>query len=135
MYSKFDFDETREYRRGEIYFADLNPVFRHEQGGIRPVLILQNDVGNFHSPTLIVTAATSHCFKRLDMPTHIVLNDAEGLEPSMFMLEFIRTIDKHRLRGYVGKLTDEQMQKIDHALRISLNLTEDDFLPVEMEAP
>ena len=124
-----------DFHRGEIYYADLNPVFGHEQGGTRPVLILQNDVGNYYSPTLIVTAITRRTFKKPSQPTHVVLDDAEGLEPSLFMLEVIRTIDKRRVRNYVGKLTGEQMERIDAALRVSLRLDEDAFLPVEMEAP
>ena len=124
-----------DYHRGEVYYADLNPVFGHEQGGTRPVLVLQNDVGNYYSPTLIVTAATRRTFKKPSQPTHVVLDDAEGLEPSLFMLEVIRTIDKRRVRGYVGKLTEEQMEQIDAALRVSLRLDEDAFLPTELEAP
>jgi mRNA interferase MazF len=127
--------DFHDYHRGEIYFADLNPAFGHEQGGVRPVLILQNDVGNYYSPTIIVTAATRRLYKKPTQPTHVVLTDAEGLEPSLFMLECIRTIDKRRLYEYVGKLTDEQMQRIDTALRKSLRLREEDFLPLEMEAP
>ena len=124
-----------DYHRGEVYYADLNPVFGHEQGGTRPVLVLQNDVGNYYSPTLIVTAITRRTFKKPSQPTHVVLDDAEGLEPSLFMLEVIRTIDKRRVRGYVGKLTEEQMEQIDAALRVSLRLDEDAFLPTELEAP
>ena len=124
-----------DFHRGEIYYADLEPVFGHEQGGVRPVLVLQNDVGNYYSPTIIVTAATRRTFKKRTQPTHVVLNDAEGLEPSLFMLEVIRTIDKRRVRNYVGKLTEEQMEQIDAALRVSLRLDEDVFLPTELEAP
>ena len=124
-----------DFHRGEIYYADLEPVFGHEQGGTRPVLILQNDVGNYYSPTLIVTAITRRTFKKPSQPTHVVLDDAEGLAPSLFMLEVIRTIDKRRVRGYVGKLTEEQMGQIDAALRVSLRLDDDAFLLVEMEAP
>lgn len=128
-------NKFHDFHRGEMYYADLDPVFGHEQGGIRPVLVLQNDVGNFHSPTLIVTAATRRIFKKPSQLTHVVLDDAEGLAPSLFMLEVIRTIDKRRVRSYVGKLTEEQMESIDAALRVSLHLAEDDFLPTEMEAP
>ncbi|CAK7087454.1 MAG: Endoribonuclease EndoA [Enterocloster aldenensis] len=123
------------FHRGEIYFADLDPVRGHEQGGVRPVLILQNDVGNYYSPTVIVTVASRRTFKKPAQPTHVVLDDAEGLDPSMFMLEVIRTIDKRWVHNYVGKLTEEQMERIDAALRVSLQLDEDAFLPVEMEAP
>lgn len=124
-----------DYHRGEIYYADLDPVYGHEQGGTRPVLVIQNDVGNYYSPTLIVTAATRSLFKKPSQPTHVVLDDAEGLAPSLFMLEVIRTIDKRRVKSYVGKLTEGQMEKIDAALRVSLRLDEDAFLPTEMEAP
>lgn len=124
-----------DFHRGELYYADLNPVFGHEQGGIRPVLVLQNDVGNYFSPTIIVTAATRRCYKKPTQPTHVVLEDVEGLEPSLFMLETIRTIDKRRVGNYIGKLTEEQMRKIDFALRSSLQLRDEDFLPLEMEAP
>ena len=124
-----------DFHRGELYYADLDPVFGHEQGGTRPVLVLQNDVGNYYSPTLIVTAATRRTFKKPSQPTHVVLDDAEGLEPSLFMLEVIRTIDKRRVRSYVGRLTEEQMEQIDAALRVSLYLDEDAFHPTELEVP
>ena len=124
-----------DFHRGELYYADLDPVFGHEQGGTRPVLVLQNDVGNYYSPTLIVTAATRRTFKKPSQPTHVVLDDAEGLEPSLFMLEVIRTIDKRRVRSYVGRLTEEQMEQIDAALRVSLYLDEDASLPTELEVP
>ena len=118
-----------DYHRGEVYYADLNPVFGHEQGGIRPVVILQNDTGNYYSPTLIVAAVTRRTFKKPSQPTHVVLDDAEGLEPSLFMLEVIRTIDKRRIRSYVGKLTGEQMGRINSALMKSVGLDKD-YIPV-----
>lgn len=125
-----------DFYRGEIYYADLNPTFGHEQGGFRPVLILQNDVGNYYSPTVIVTAATRRTFKKSSQPTHVALDDIEGLPgSSQFQLETLRTIDKRRLRERVGKLSAEQMAQIDAALRISLHLGEDDYLPTEVEAP
>lgn len=128
--------ENQEYHRGEIYYADLDPIFGHEQGGCRPVLILQNDMGNFFSPTVIVTSATSRTHKKPRQPTHVIFPDIEGLpRPSVFQLEQIRTLDKRRLRECVGKLTDEQMEEIDAALRVSLHLSEDDYLPTEVEAP
>ena len=114
-----------DFHRGEVYYADLNPVFGHEQGGIRPVVILQNDMGNYYSPTLIVAAVTRRTFKKPSQPTHVVLDDAEGLEPSLFMLEVIRTIDKRRVRSYVGKLTGEQMGRINAALMKSVGLDMD----------
>lgn len=118
-----------DFHRGEVYYADLNPVFGHEQGGIRPVVILQNDTGNYYSPTLIVAAVTRRTFKKPSQPTHVVLDDAEGLEPSLFMLEVIRTIDKRRVRSYVGKLTGEQMKRINSALVKSVGLDKD-YIPV-----
>ena len=118
-----------DFHRGEVYYADLNPVFGHEQGGIRPVVILQNYTGNYYSPTLIVAAVTRRTFKKPSQPTHVVLDDAEGLEPSLFMLEVIRTIDKRRIRSYVGKLTGEQMGRINSALMKSVGLDKD-YIPV-----
>lgn len=124
-----------DFYRGEIYYAYLEPSFGHEQGGTRPVLILQNDIGNYYSPTIIVTAATTLKHKKA-MPTHVELTDIEGLpDTSVFMLEVLRTIDKRRIRNYAGKLTPEQMERIDAALRISLRLNEEDYLPTEVEAP
>jgi mRNA interferase MazF len=124
-----------DFYRGEIYYAYLEPSFGHEQGGTRPVLILQNDVGNYYSPTLIVTAATTQKRKK-PMPTHVELAGIEGLpDTSVFMLEVLRTIDKQRIRSFAGKLTPAQMDKIDAALRISLRLGEDVYLPTEVEAP
>ena len=124
-----------DFYRGEIYYAYLEPSFGHEQGGTRPVLILQNDVGNYYSLTLIVTAATTQKRKK-PMPTHVELAGVEGLpDTSVFMLEVLRTIDKQRIRSYAGKLTPAQMDKIDAALRISLRLGEDAHLPTEVEAP
>jgi len=124
-----------DFYRGEIYYAYLEPSFGHEQGGTRPVLILQNDVGNYYSLTLIVTAATTQKRKK-PMPTHVELAGVEGLpDTSVFMLEVLRTIDKQRIRSYAGKLTPAQMDKIDAALRVSLRLGEDAYLPTEVEAP
>ena len=124
-----------DFYRGEIYYAYLEPSFGHEQGGTRPVLILQNDVGNYYSLTLIVTAATTQKRKK-PMPTHVELAGVEGLpDTSVFMLEVLRTIDKQRIRSYAGKLTPAQMDKIDAALRVSLRLGEDAYFPTEVEAP
>ncbi len=125
-----------DFYRGEIYYAQLDPTFGHEQGGTRPVLILQNDVGNYYSPTIIVTAATTQKHRKQNMPTHVELSDIEGLpDASVFMLEVLRTIDKRRICSYAGKLTSEQMEQIDAALRVSLRLDEDAYLPTEVEAP
>ena len=123
-------------KRGDIYYADLSPVVGSEQGGTRPVLIVQNDVGNCHSPTVIAAAITSQTGKAR-LPTHInISGPSVGLsKDSVILLEQIRTIDKRRVKSYVGKLTEGQMEKIDAALRVSLRLDEDAFLPTEMEAP
>lgn len=95
---------------------------------MRPVLVIQNDVGNYYSYTVIVIAVSRKTFKKPFQPTHVVLNDAEGLEPSLFMLEVIRTIDKRRLRGYVGRLTGEQMKRIHTALLVSIGLDQE-YIP------
>ena len=110
-------------KRGEIYYADLSPVVGSEQGGIRPVLIVQNDVGNKHSPTVIAAAITSQRDKSR-MPTHIELQaDKCGLaKDSIVLLEQIRTIDKKRLRDKMGELDLRSMNKVDTALSISFGL-------------
>ena len=108
--------------RGEIYFADLDPVFGSEQGGTRPVLIIQNNVGNRYSPTVIVAAVTSR-WKKNVLPTQIDAGWTSGLNKrSYILLEQIRTLDKRRLRNKVGKLPDKVMEKVDEALRISIGV-------------
>ncbi|MBQ3136478.1 MAG: type II toxin-antitoxin system PemK/MazF family toxin [Clostridia bacterium] len=111
-------------KRGEIYYADLSPVIGSEQGGIRPVLIVQNDVGNKFSPTVIAAAITSQRFKT-DLPTHIQVNaDNCGLaKDSIVLLEQVRTLDKKRLREKMGNLNKTDMYKIDKALSVSFGLT------------
>ena len=111
-------------KRGEIYYADLSPVVGSEQGGVRPVLIVQNDVGNKYSPTVIAAAITSqHDKSRL--PTHIEVNAGScGLaRDSVVLLEQIRTLDKHRLRERAGQITPEDQKRVDQALDVSLGLT------------
>ena len=110
-------------KRGEIYYADLSPVVGSEQGGIRPVLIIQNDVGNRYSPTVIAAAITSRCDKA-QLPTHISVPAAVcGLtRDSIVLLEQIRTIDKRRLRDCMGEVPAELMKQVDHALEISFGL-------------
>ena len=112
-------------RRGDIFYANLNPVIGSEQGGLRPVLILQNDIGNTYSPTTIVAAITSR-IKRAKLPTHIELKaDRYDLEKdSVVLLEQLRTIDKQRLKERVGHLDEETMAKVNVALEISLGLRE-----------
>ncbi|MBE6851482.1 MAG: type II toxin-antitoxin system PemK/MazF family toxin [Ruminococcus sp.] len=110
-------------KRGEIYYADLSPVVGSEQGGIRPVLIVQNDVGNRHSPTVIAAAITSRMDKA-KLPTHISLEAAScGLQKdSIVLLEQIRTIDKKRLKDKMGALDNAAMNRVDNALSISFGL-------------
>ena len=110
-------------RRGDIYYADLRPVVGSEQGGIRPVLIVQNDVGNRHSPTIICAAITSK-MNKAKLPTHVELdsNRYEMVKDSVVLLEQLRTIDKRRLKDKVCHLDNEILDKVDKALRISLEL-------------
>ena len=110
-------------RRGDVYYADLRPVVGSEQGGIRPVLIVQNDVGNRHSPTVICAAITSK-MNKAKLPTHIELRaDRYDMEKdSVVLLEQLRTIDKKRLKDKVCHLDGEIMGKVNHALMISLEL-------------
>lgn len=110
-------------KRGDIYYADLSPVVGSEQGGVRPVLIVQNDVGNKFSPTVIAAAITSQKYKT-DLPTHIQVNANEcGLaKDSIVLLEQVRTIDKKRLKERMGNLDDEDMNRINRALSVSFGL-------------
>ena len=110
-------------KRGEIYYADLSPVVGSEQGGIRPVLIVQNDVGNRHSPTVVAAAITSQKDKA-KLPTHISVQAATcGLtKDSIVLLEQIRTIDKRRLKDRMGALDPPSMTRVDNALQISFGL-------------
>ena len=114
-----------EIQRGELYYADLRPVVGSEQGGIRPVLILQNDVGNRHSPTVIAAPITSKTVKAR-LPTHVSLDkQSSGLCcGSTILLEQLRTIDKSRLKGKIGILSGSEMKRIDWALGISVGLAE-----------
>lgn len=111
-------------RRGDIYYADLSPVVGSEQGGIRPVLVIQNDVGNKFSPTIIVSAITSQLDKAR-LPTHIeIAGEKYGLSKnSVVLLEQVRTIDKRRLREKAGHLDDQVMRKVDYALHTSFGLS------------
>ena len=109
--------------RGDIYYADLSPVVGSEQGGVRPVLIVQNDVGNKFSPTVIAAAITSQNGKA-DLPTHIAV-DAQGsglIKDSIVLLEQVRTLDKHRLREKMGRLDKDSMGRVDQALSIRFGL-------------
>lgn len=110
-------------KRGDIYYADLSPVVGSEQGGVRPVLIIQNDIGNKYSPTVIAAAITSQ-INKAKMPTHIELGAKDyGLnKDSVILLEQIRTIDKKRLREKIGRIDDELMESVNNALSISFGL-------------
>ena len=110
-------------RRGDVFYADLRPVIGSEQGGIRPVLIIQNDIGNKHSPTIICAAITSK-MNKAKLPTHIELSAMkyDMVKDSVILLEQLRTIDKTRLKDKVCHLDDEIMRKVDRALCISLEL-------------
>lgn len=110
-------------KRGDIYYADLSPVVGSEQGGMRPVLIVQNDTGNRHSPTVIAAAITSQ-INKARLPTHIELSaKTYGLSrDSVVLLEQIRTLDKKRLREKMGRLDDELMQQVDAAIAVSFGL-------------
>ena len=112
-----------DFKRGELYYADLSPVIGSEQGGVRPVLIVQNDVGNKYSPTVIVAAVTSQ-INKAKLPTHIELSaEKYGLpKDSVVLLEQVRTLDKRRLREKIGSVDELKMQKINKALFISFGL-------------
>ena len=114
-------------KRGELYYADLSPVVGSEQGGIRPVLVVQNDVGNKYSPTVIAAAVTSR-INKAKLPTHIELPSADGLaKDSVILLEQIRTLDKRRLKERIGELPPEAMTRVNRAILISLGFPVDDY--------
>ena len=120
LYRKKELHDGWIFRRGDIYLADLNPIKGSEQGGKRPVLVLQNNAGNFYAPTLIIAPISSK-LNKLDLPTHQLIDREGGLHlPSMVELEQIRTIDKLRIKYYIGHLTRETMYKIDEVLAGSL---------------
>ncbi len=111
-------------KKGDLFFADLSPVVGSEQGGVRPVLVVQNDVGNKHSPTIIVAAVTSQIKAKL--PTHVELEAADGglSKDSVVLMEQLRTIDKKRLKEHIGTLSESQMPDVNQALSISLGITD-----------
>lgn len=112
-------------RRGDIFYADLSPVVGSEQGGVRPVLVIQNDIGNKFSPTIIVSAITSQ-INKAKLPTHVEISAKEyGLQKdSVILLEQLRTIDKKRLKEKIGHLDDKLMEQVNEALYISLGLVD-----------
>ncbi|MCF6515871.1 PemK family transcriptional regulator [Lactobacillus sp. S2-2] len=116
--------QTTDIKRGDIFYADLSPVIGSEQGGMRPVLIIQNDVGNHYSPTVIVAAITARISKP-KMPTHIGITAKQaGVEKnSVILLEQVRTIDKQRLQDRVTHLVAKKMNEVDNALSLSLGLS------------
>jgi mRNA interferase MazF len=114
---------TTLVKRGDIFYADLSPVVGSEQGGIRPVIIVQNDIGNKYSPTVIVAAITSQ-INKAKLPTHVEISSEDyGLnKDSVVLLEQIRTLDKRRLKEKIGHMTDIDMRKVDDALLVSVGL-------------
>ena len=110
-------------RRGDIYYADLRPVVGSEQGGVRPVLVIQNDTGNRHSPTVIVAAITSN-MNKAKLPTHVELSakTCQIVKDSVILLEQLRTIDKQRLKDKVCHLDEGVLEQVNRALRVSLEL-------------
>lgn len=115
--------ENWRYSRGDIYYANMEPHVGSEQGGERPVVVLQNDMGNKHSSTLIIATLTSKVDKKLNLPTHVLLDQNPGLKvPSIVQLEQIFTIDKRRVQRFAGQTSSEEMDRIEAALKISLGM-------------
>ena len=117
--------DSREVHRGEVFYADLSPVVGSEQGGVRPVLIVQNDVGNRFSPTVIAAAITSKLDKS-NLPTHIGVKAGQGglTKDSVILLEQIRTLDKSRLRERMGQLDAPTMDRVNNAIAVSFGLAQ-----------
>ena len=114
----------RTIKRGDVFYAELNPVIGSEQGGTRPVLIISNDIGNSHSPTVIIAAITGRTQTKAKLPTHTEVKDVEGLDrDSIILLEQIRTIDKQRLKNHMGTMPNNIMARVDKALANSLAMT------------
>jgi len=116
-------NKVMDLKRGDVYYADLNPVVGSEQGGVRPVLVIQNDIGNKYSPTIIVAAITSK-INKAQLPTHVEISaDDSSLDrDSVILLEQIRTIDKKRLKSEVAKLNGDILERVNSAIEISLGL-------------
>lgn len=113
----------REIYRGDMYYADLNPVVGSEQGGVRPVLVIQNNTGNRYSPTVIVAAMSGKTTEKANLPTHYKILARDGLkDDSLVLLEQLRTIDKRRLNDFIGQLGQKDMEQVNHCLIISLGL-------------
>ena len=112
-------------KRGHLYYANLDPTVGSEQAGYRPVLIIQNNTGNRHSPTVIVASVTSKGKLKANLPTHCYINRIGSCkQPSVVMLEQIRTIDKRRLREHMGKLDDAHMHMVNEAIAVSFGLSD-----------
>lgn len=127
MHKTEGFENTKnnfEYKRGQIFFSELEGTKFSEQGGVRPVVIIQNDIGNKYSPTIIVAPVTSQMTKA-KLPTHVEVNNSVLDRNSIILTEQLRTIDKRRLRKYIGVASQETMDKVNKALLISLELDED----------
>lgn len=119
------------FRRGDIYVAELDARVGFVQSGTRPVIVLQNNCGNFFAPTLIVAPLTSNIYKKRNLPTHYYLDNDDVLYPSVVMLEQITTIDKRQVCRYVGRVSRNDMDAISECIEKSLGL----YIPEEMEAP
>ena len=116
---------NQTYLRGDMYYADLGQGIGSEQEGYRPVVIIQNNVGNKHSPTVIIASVTSKTDAKPKLPTHYYINAEDGLElPSIVLLEQLRTVDKRRLGDFIGHLSDKHIRGINHALAVSIGLIE-----------
>lgn len=112
-----------QYSRGDIYYANMEPHVGSEQGGERPVVVLQNDTGNKYSPTLIIATLTSRVDKKRHLPTHVLLDHNPGLKvPSIVQLEQIFTLDKQRVQRFVGRTSEKEMNQIEMAIKISLGI-------------
>ena len=113
---------SRQISRGDIYYSQLGDNYGHEQGGVRPVLIIQNNIGNLHSPTVIVAPITSR-IKKSTLPTHVYISERAKLEKnSVILLEQIRTIDKSRLKEYLYKLQSDEIEAVNKAISVSLGV-------------
>lgn len=118
------------FRRGEIYFADLDPHYGSEQGGKRPVIVIQNNTGNKFAPTVIVAAVTSNVSKKPNQPTHVLIEQNPAFSrPSVVLLEQIFTIDKERIKSFMGMTSEWEMAQIEKALKCSLALDRENMNP------
>ena len=116
-----------QYSRGDIYYANMEPHIGSEQGGERPVVVLQNETGNKHSPTLIIATLTSRVDKKRHLPTHVLLDHNPGLKvPSIVQLEQIFTIDKRRVQRFAGQASEDEMNQIEMAIKVSLGMNREE---------